>query len=544
VTTLGRSDTSEGSGATGGFVLVAPAPPGTAAGVTVVGVGKTWGSVRALSGVTVNVGVGEVVGLVGENGAGKSTLINIISGAVRPDGGEIHINGAPAPLGDPRRLAALGVAVVMQEQSLVENLRVYENLFLGAEDLVHDRLGSAVGPSMVSRRRRMRRLAQELLGHVGLEDIPADARVGTLTFPQRQLVEIAKAFVGAELRQQRAVILLDEPTSALSKQETEVLFALIDSWRDRAAFIYVSHVLSDVRRICTRIVVLKDGVVVDDLANEGIDDARLHELMVGRTRNADYYLEADQVAVDPLAAPVVELIGATSHGGFTDVDIQVRPGEIVGLAGVVGSGASDLAGAIAGERPIHDGVMRIAGRAVGRWSIRAAIRAGVLYVPPERATDAIFASASVAHNVSIGVLDQMRSPATRLINLRQERRTVHRLVREMRVKVGSTRSPAVELSGGNQQKLVFARWLDRPCRVLVLDDPTRGIDVGSREELYATIRQIAARGVAIVLRSESLEELIGLSNRIVAVKQGQVTAILDSPPKQKPEEVDVVRHMI
>jgi len=513
-------------------------------GVAVSHVGKTWGTVRALSGVSMHVTVGEVVGLVGENGAGKSTLINIISGTVRPDTGAVRINGMHAPLGDSRRLAAMGVAVVMQEQSLVENLRVYENLFLGAEDLVHERLRSGSPFGLVGRRRRMCRLAQELLGQVGIEYIPADARVGSLSFPQRQLVEIAKAFVGAELRQQRAVILLDEPTSALSKAETEALFSLIGRWRDRAAFVYVSHVLSEVRRICTRIVVLKDGVVVDDLPNEGIDDARLHELMVGRIRNADYYQEAAQADVDASAAPVAELRAATSFGCFSGIDLEVRPGEIVGLAGVVGSGASDIAAAIAGALPIGDGALHIGGQPVRRWSIRAAIRAGVLYVPPERATDAIFASASSAQNVSIGVLDQIRSPATRLISLRQERRVVDRLVRQMRVKVGSTRTPAGELSGGNQQKLVFARWLDRSCRVLVLDDPTRGIDVGTREELYTTIRQLAASGAAIVLRSESLEELIGLSNRIVVVKRGEVSAVVDSPPGHKPEELDVVRHMI
>jgi ribose transport system ATP-binding protein len=513
-------------------------------GVVVADVSKTWGAVRALSDVSIHVAVGEVVGLVGENGAGKSTLLNVINGTVRPDSGEVRINGRHAPLGDSRRLAAMGVAVVMQEQSLVESLSVCENLFLGAEDLVRDRLGTRSGIGLLRRRGGTRRLAQELLGEVGLDQIPADARVGALSFPQRQLVEIAKAFVTAELRQQRAVILLDEPTSALSKRETEVLFSLIDRWRHRAAFIYVSHVLNDVRRICSRIVVLKDGVVVENLANTGIDDARLHELMVGRVRNADYYQEAAQATVDTTVTPIVALRAATSPGRFTDVDLEVRPCEIVGIAGVVGSGASDIVGAIAGATPLSQGELLIDGDRVERWSIRAAIRAGVLYVPPERATDSIFASASSAHNVSIGVLDQIRSPATRLIRLRQERRIVDRLLRQMRLKAGSTRTPAGELSGGNQQKLVFARWLGRPCRVLVLDDPTRGIDVGTREELYGAIRQLAAQGVGLVLRSESLEELIGLCNRIVVVKRGELTAVIDSPPGHKPEELDVVRHMI
>lgn len=526
------------SPAVGGSIAVAARD-----GVRVDAVSKSWGVVRALTDVSMRVGVGEILGLVGENGAGKSTLIGVISGNVRPDHGSVWINGTEGALGDSRRLAAAGVSVVMQEQSLVENLRVFENIFLGAEGLVDARLGSVRGLGMPTRRRRMRVLAEELLVQVGLGAIPADARVGTLTFPQRQLVEIAKAFVTAELRNRQAVILLDEPTSALSEQETEVLFSLIERWRHRAALVYVSHVLSEVRRICTRIVVMKDGVVVGDLVNEGIDDARLHELMVGRVRNADYYQEAAQTTVDVTVSPAVELRDATIRGAFAGIDLAVRPAEIVGLAGVVGSGASELAAGIAGARRLDGGSMRLSGRVVARWSVRRAIAAGVLYVPPERATDAIFASASAAHNVSIGVLDQLRSPV-RLINVRRERRVVDRLVARMRVKVGSVRAPAGELSGGNQQKLVFARWLARPCRVLVLDDPTRGIDVGTREELYATIRELAAHGAAVVLRSESLEELIGLSNRIVVVKRGVVSAIIDAPVGHKPDEVDIVRHMI
>ena len=309
---------------TASAVAAPTAEPRRERGLTVAGASKHWGPVQALHDVSLRVDIGEVVGLVGENGAGKSTLVGVVSGTVRPDGGEVTINGTPGALGDARQLAALGVSVVMQEQSLVENLRVYENLFLGAEDLARARARERCSRRRVGRR-QLRELADELLQGVGLTTIPADARVGALTFPERQLVEIAKAFVTAELRRQSAVILLDEPTSALSRRETEVLFTLIERWRDRAAFVYVSHVLSDVRRTCTRIVVLKDGVVVDDLANEGIDDSRLHELMVGRVRNADYYREADQQVVDPDLAPAAELIGASVDGAFADVDLAIRP---------------------------------------------------------------------------------------------------------------------------------------------------------------------------------------------------------------------------
>jgi ribose transport system ATP-binding protein len=511
--------------------------------VVLEAVTKTWGVVRALHNVSLRLGVGEVVGLVGENGAGKSTLIGVVSGTVKPDSGSLSINGAEAPLGDSRHLAALGVSVVMQEQSLVENLRVYENLFLGVNELVSDRSTSR-RRLLFSARRSMRRLASEFLSQIGLTNISAEARVSSLTFPQRQLVEIARAFVSAELRDQQAVILLDEPTSALSKRETEVLFELIERWRHRAAFVYVSHVLGDVRRMCTRIVVLKDGDVVSDLANVQLDDARLHELMVGRPRNADYYREALQVVVAPNATPVAVLENASSAGRFESVDLAIHPGEIVGVAGVVDSGASEIAAAVAGAEPIERGTLTVSGHRAERWTVRRAIRAGVLYVPPERSTDAIFASASSLHNVSIGVLDQLRAGPTGLLNFQRERRTVGRLVKRMRVKVGSLRTPAGELSGGNQQKLVFARWLDRRCSLLVLNDPTRGIDVGTREELYETIRALSANGVAILMRSESLEELIGLASRIVVMKRGRLVAEVDASPGHKPDEVDIVRDMI
>lgn len=503
--------------------------------VTLHAISKSYGAVRALRDVSLGVATGEVLGLIGENGAGKSTLIGVLSGTVRPDEGRMAINGEPAPLGDPRRLSALGVSVVVQEQALVESLRVYENIYLGHEDLVPGR--------GVARVRNLRRAARTLLGDMHLEHIPADAFVVDLTYPQRQLVEIAKAFSAARFAERSPLILLDEPTSALSEQESEVLFSLIRRWQSRAAFIYVSHILRDVLRMSTRLLVLRDGAVVASLDNEEVTDTRLHELMVGRERSLDYYREGEQGGA-VTTAPLIRMSAGSRVGAFRDVDLDVRPGEIVGVAGVVGSGKSELAAAFAGAERLDSGTLSVDGARQSRWTIPDAVRHGVFYVPPERATDSLFPTSSVRFNISIGFLDLVRFPLTRLLNLRTERAKATTLALRLNVKTPPLHTSITELSGGNQQKAVFARWLGRGCKVLVLDDPTRGIDVGTREEIYDQIRVLTRSGVGVLLCTESLEEIIGLSDRIVVLRDGVVSAQIPAPPTAKPSEVEIVRHMM
>jgi ribose transport system ATP-binding protein len=503
--------------------------------VSLAGISKSYGAVRALRDVSLEISTGDVLGLVGENGAGKSTLIGVLSGTVRPDVGSMEIDGVPAPLGDLRGLGNLGVSVVVQEQALVESLRVYENIYLGNESVVP---GRGLG-----RIRALRAASRDLLEDMGVHDVAAEAFVADLSYPQRQLVEIAKAFAAARSSERTPLILLDEPTSALSENESELLFSLIDRWRSRAAFIYVSHILHDVLRLSTRLLVLRDGAVVDSLDNTEVTDARLHELMVGRERSVDYYREHDQRGARPVA-PVLSLSAAGRAGAFYDVDIDVRAGEIVGLAGVIGSGKSELAAAIAGAERLDAGEIRLGGRVQSRWTVPQAIRSGVLYVPPERARDSLFMTSSVRSNISIGFLDLVRSPATRLLRLSAERSKARALANRLAVKTPSLGTSIDELSGGNQQKAVFARWVGRDCSVLVLDDPTRGIDVGTREEIYEQIRGLTATGVGVVLCTESLEEVIGLSDRIVVLRDGAIAAQIPAPPDDKPTEIQIVQHMM
>jgi ribose transport system ATP-binding protein len=503
--------------------------------VALTGISKHYGAVHALRSVDLEVSTGEVLGLVGENGAGKSTLIGVLSGNVRPDEGSMTLDGEPVPLGDSRKLSALGVSVVVQEQSLVDALRVYENIYLGHEDLF--------GGWGLSRRKRLRDNAEALLRDMHIEGVSADSVVADLSYPQRQFVEIAKAFAFAEHTSRPPFILLDEPTSALSEHEAELLFSLIDRWRERAAFIYVSHILLDVLRLSTRLLVLRDGRTIETLPNEGITDSRLHELMVGRQRSLDYYREdAQQGATSETVA--LELRGGGRAAEFADVDLTVRQGEIVGLAGVVGSGKSSLAAALAGADPLQTGELLVDGAVRKHWTVPQAVEAGVFYVPPERASDSLFGSLSVRSNISIGFLDLVSLKPFQLLRLAAERKRADSLAKRLNVKTPTLSTPIGELSGGNQQKAVFARWMARECRVLVLDDPTRGIDVGTREEIYSLIRDLAGQGVGIVLCTESLEEIIGLSDRIVVMRDGRVVGEIPAPASAKPTEVDVVKYMM
>jgi ribose transport system ATP-binding protein len=503
--------------------------------VKLTGISKSYGIVHALRDVSLEVSTGEVLGLIGENGAGKSTLIGVLSGTVRPDEGTMTVDGALAPLGDPRRLSAMGISVVVQEQALVESLRVYENIYLGREALVPGR--------GLSRARRLRAAANALLRDLHLDEIRADAIVANLSYPQRQLVEIAKAFASARLTDRPPVILLDEPTSALSEHEVDLLFSLIERWRSRVAFIYVSHILHDVLRLSSRLLVLRDGRVIDTVPNEGITDSRLHELMVGRERSLDYYREDEQQGASS-AEPIMQIVSGSKTGAFTDIDVAVCPGEIVGVAGVVGSGKSELAAVFAGAEGLDSGSIVVGGTRHSRWTVPQAVRNGVVYVPPERANDSLFTTMSVRSNISIGFLDLVTSRWSRLLRLPTERSKADALAHRLQVKTQSLSTPIGELSGGNQQKAVFARWLGRDCRVLVLDDPTRGIDVGTREEIYTLIRGLAAGGVGVLLCAESLEEIIGLADRILVLKDGHVTAEIPAPAAAKPSEVDVVRYMM
>ena len=496
-------------------------------------ISKTYPGTRALAGVGLVLRRRQVLGLVGENGAGKSTLLSVINGTVRPDTGSIAIGGVPVGFGHPAEAARHGVATVFQEQGLIPTIPVFENIFLGREQKF------VVAGAL--RQRAMIREAGEVLAELGVEVSPT-ALTGGLPFGQRQLVEIAKAFALSRVYPVEPIILLDEPTSALSDHETEKLFDGMRRWRSRASFVLVSHRLADVFATCDEVVALKDGSMVDQRPVTDIDEEGLHELIVGRQRNAEYYREATQR--DAGTRVVLRAENITKTGHLRGVSLDLHEGEILGVAGVLGSGKSSLAHIIAGAEAQSGGNVTVGAAPLRPGSRRDAIRHGIGFVPAERSIAGIIGTDSVDWNLTLPNLRQIARHFLGMISPSRSRALTVEWMEKLRVKAPGPSVPCRTLSGGNQQKVVFAKWLARGVRILILDDPGRGLDVGAKEDIYTLMREIAASGGAVLLVSDNLPELIGLSNRIMVLRDGAVSALVEAPRDRKPREVDVVAAMV
>lgn len=459
------------------------------------GIDKSFPGVRALQGVSLRLQAGEVLALIGENGAGKSTLMKILAGVQQPDAGELRIDGRPVRIDSPARANQLGVALIHQELSLCDNLTVAGALFLGRE--------LARGPFL--RRRAMARAAAAALQRVGLDAAP-DRPLGDLSPGQRQLVEIARALeVGAR------VLIMDEPTSSLGHGETERLFAVVRQLAARGVgVIYISHRLGEVQELAQRVVALRDGRNAGELTAAEASHARMAALMVGR--------ELAPVARTPAApGPVVLELRALRTRAFPRhaVDLQVRAGEIVGIAGLLGSGRSELLRAIFGADPRAGGTVAVLGRAVGPTP-RAAIAAGLALVPEDRKEQGLLLSMSVRDNLSLPSL-RPRGP---FLHPAFERGLAAGAIAELRIVTPDADCAVGTLSGGNQQKVVLGKWLATGPRALLLDEPTRGIDVGSRAEIHARLRQLARSGLAVLFASSELEEVLALADRILVLRAG------------------------
>jgi len=498
----------------------------------VAAVTKSYGNTVALDGVSLRLDRGEVIGLVGENGAGKSTLLKTISGNVRPDAGTIRVQGRPVSFHSYRDAVREGVFHIYQELALIPSLTVYENVLLGHED-AFSRMG-------VISNRRMRDHVAALLDEFGHGRIDARRTIADYDFSTRQVIEIIKSFALAKLLGiESPVMLLDEPTAALSGGEVDFLFKLVESIRSRAAIVFVSHRLTEVIGISDRIYILKDGSMIADMPAAGVAEDRLHELMVGRKREEYFYRE--QAQRTPEAKPLLELASLSHPGSFSDVSLTVHAGEIVGVGGLVGSGKSSLARAVIGALPDVTGRVRVDGADLTRLAIKSVAEAGVGYLPPDR-HDSVIPVFSVARNMTLARLT--RPGESSLLDLSAEARDSGRLVDSLGIKTPSVDTLLSSLSGGNQQKALLGRWLLRDAKVLVLDNPTSGVDAGAKEEIYVVLRQIVANGVGILLVSDDLPELIGLSNRILVMQAGRVVQELAAPADAKPLESDVVAHMV
>ena len=468
------------------------------------GVVKEFPGVRALDGVDLEVEAGEVHCLLGQNGAGKSTLIKVLSGAHRADTGEIHWNGRRVSFPTPVAALRAGLATIYQELDLVDGLSVAENIFLGHEPATFG----------FNKRRHMNAAAGELLGRLGHRDIGPDREVGSLSAAGKQVVSMARA-----LSHDAQLIIMDEPSAVLDSGEVANLFRLIRQLTaDGVAVIYISHRLDEIRQIGDRVTVLKDGrTVAVALPARSTPTAEVVRLMTGR--NVEYAFPRSETRSDG-GEEILRVEGLSRRGDFSDVSFSVHAGEIVGLAGLVGSGRSEIVETVYGARKADTGRVTVDGRALRSGSVRAAIRAGMGLAPEERKSQGLLLFEPVYRNVSVSSLG--RFARVRFVATGRELAEVARITRALDVRPADPRRLVRTLSGGNQQKVVLARWLLRGCRLLILDEPTRGVDVGARTEIYRLVRRLADSGVGVLMVSSEIPEVLGLADRVLVVREGAV----------------------
>jgi ribose transport system ATP-binding protein len=474
------------------------------------GIGKSFPGVRALRAVDFDVHAGEVHALVGENGAGKSTLMKILAGAYAADEGEIRLDGVPVRFSAPREALAAGLVTIYQELNLIPELSVGENVFFGDEP--------RIGASPVIDWAAIHRRSAQLLARVGVE-LDTHAPVGSLGVGRQQLVEVAKA-----LHRTPRLIVMDEPTASLGLAEIDELFGVIRELRaGGVSIVYISHRLDEIFAICDRVTVMRDGTVVDTRAVADSDLDTLVRLMVGRT--LERALRAPNPP--PEGTEVLRVRGLTRRGAFENVSFSVRRGEIYGLGGVVGAGRTEVARAIFGADPLDAGEIAIDGRPVLITAPRDAVRAGIAMLTEDRKAEGLVLGLTVRANITMTVLDRI-ARAFGIIRGAREREIAQGFIASLRIRTPSAEQLAVNLSGGNQQKVVLAKWLAVKPKLLIFDEPTRGVDVGAKAEIYALIRELVTGGMAVIVISSELPELLSLADRIGVLKRGRLVAELDA----------------
>ncbi|MEU8535938.1 sugar ABC transporter ATP-binding protein [Streptomyces parvulus] len=491
---------------------MAPEPPL----LSMSGITKSFPGVRALDGVDLDVQAGEVHCLLGQNGAGKSTLIKVLAGAHQPDTGTIRWRGEDVTLRSPIAAMRLGIATIYQELDLVEHLSVAENVHLGHEP---------TSAGFVVRGRAAKTSTAQLLKRLGHPEVDPGRLVGDLSAAQQQIVSMARA-----LSHDVRLIVMDEPSAALDPDEVDNLFRIVaDLTADGVAVVYISHRLEEIRRIGDRVTVLKDGrAVAGGLPAKDTPTRDVVALMTGR--NVEYVFP-ERPAAPGTGEPVLSVRGLTRHGEFAPLDLDVRPGEIVGLAGLVGSGRSEILETVYGARKPNAGQVLVDGRALRPGSVRAAVRAGLGLAPEERKAQALLMLESVTRNVSVSAMSRFSRGGW--IDRGAELKAARAATRELSLRPDNPTAPVRTLSGGNQQKAVLARWLLRGCWVLLLDEPTRGVDVGARAELYAVIRRLADEGLAVLLVSSEVPEVLGLADRVLVLREGSV--VHEAPARELDE---------
>ncbi|MDO5511767.1 sugar ABC transporter ATP-binding protein [Corynebacterium sp.] len=481
----------------------------TAALLTLEKVSKSFGPVNVIDEVSVSVHPGQVTALLGENGAGKSTLIKMMSGVHQPDSGRIIVDGQPTTLPTTKAAEALGIATIHQELNLVPTMSVAENVMLGRTP---EKFG-------LVNYRELRRRAQAALDIIGV-NVDLDTPVGELGIARQQLVEIAKA-----LSMEARILILDEPTAALTGHEIDQLFTVVDDLKAKGVgMVFISHHLDEIARIADTVSVLRDGEFVAEVPADTPEE-ELVRLMVGRDIDDQF-----PRVVPEVGDVLLDVDSLTAAGRFQDVSFQVRAGEVVGVAGLVGAGRTEVVRAIAGADPIDSGTVRIAGKDLRHNDIAEAIRRGVGHVPEDRKAQGLVLGADVGENLGLATL---RSTARfGLADRRGQRQRAAEVAEKLRIRMAGLDQEIRNLSGGNQQKAVFGRWVLAGSKVLLLDEPTRGVDVGAKVEIYNIINELTAAGGAVLMVSSELPEVLGMSDRVLVMSGGRLAGELPNTASQ------------
>lgn len=495
-------------------------------------VDKYFPGVHALKAVDFEVKRGEIIGLVGENGAGKSTLMKLLYGAYQADGGNITIDGKTVRFQNPRQAMEHGIGMVFQEQSLITNLTVMENIFLGYEHQFV-RFGVIDWKAMAA-------AARAQLAKVKLEIDPSTI-TARLSFAQRQLVELAKVLTLEERIDGDLVILLDEPTSVLAKEEVELLFRIVRDLTKRASFIFASHRMEEVLEISDRIYVMKDGAVVDVVPHDRADKDQIQHKMVGRDVDQEYYREQKQKPYDK-SAVLASFAQVSREGRFKEISFDLHRGEVLCLVGTEGSGREAILRTLFGMDAPTAGSITVKGEPVTRFSARDAVARGIGYLPRERKIEGIVNGMNVYENMTLNQLSNYSTNG--VLNVGKEKQLARNWIERLGIKTPSEYKDCGGLSGGNQQKVVLAKWRSAGSDITLMDHPTRGLDIGAKEDIYEMIREMSNAGVGILLVADTLEEAIGLAHTIIVLKDGEVQKRFDGTPGSKPSLYDLVHHMI
>jgi ribose transport system ATP-binding protein len=484
--------------------MVAKAPLLEAQNIT-----KTFPGVKALDNVSLTVNAGEVVALIGENGAGKSTLMNIIGGIHQPDSGSLKIDGQSVTIRNVSDAIDLGIGFIHQELNVLDNLTIAANVFLGREPL-------CFGPLKIINRRRLRTQTEPYLKRLGLDTSP-DTLLSELPIASQQIVEIAKA-----LSLNARLLIMDEPTSSLTIAETKRLFEVIRQLRDEGvSIIYISHRLSEVKECADRVVVLRDGANAGSLTFDQISHDRMVRLMIGRDLE-DYFIPP----TTKTQSAYFNITGLTTAAWpAQSISFEAARGQILGFAGLIGAGRSEMARAVFGvDKPIR-GSVSMAGRELQINCAKDAIENGIYLVPEDRRKSGLIVEMTFRQNITLPQLDRYATAG--LISKKKEKTVAKSQADTLSVKIPSVETLVSNLSGGNQQKVVLAKWLALKPKVIIFDEPTRGIDVGSKSEIYHLMRNLAEKGVVVIMISSDMEEILGVSDRIAVMHEGRITGILD-----------------